>query len=64
MSRRQRCAFVLSAVLAFSLIAVPVSAAQRDRDGGRDRDRPGIERVASLIRRIVHALDTMSVPIP
>lgn len=66
MSGRQLRAVSLSLILSFFVIAIPLSAAPPDRDGGGRSLNP-IERV---IKRIVKYFgvsilsDTMSVPIP
>jgi hypothetical protein len=61
--RQSRRLVVLSFILAFALSSVPLAAAPRDRDSGKDL--PILTKIIKRIKLVVIALgDTMSPPIP
>ena len=65
MRQRSVRAVALSCLLAFSLSSLPAVAAPRGRDGGDDRDLPGITRVLKQLKKFVMvALDTLTPPNP
>lgn len=66
MRSRQVRALGFSVLLTFTLSSIPAAAAPPGRDGGgRDGGFPGIAKVIkSVVKFVLHPLDTLDLPHP